>query len=148
MSDPEIRTSEDAPPYASTPMHDQQAPEEPARIGPFGRLTGTLLSPGETFEDINRKPTFVAPMIVAICAILASTFFFQWRVHPDWDTIMRNQIKKQLDRRNQSIPEDQLNKQVEVSKKFAQFFPLIGSVFVPISYVIIAGLFALGMMFG
>jgi hypothetical protein len=147
MSDPEIRTTDDAPPYAPTPMHDQEAPEEPARIGPFGRLTGTLLSPGETFADINRKPTFIAPMIIAACAVLASSFFFQWRVHPDWDTIFRTQIKKALDRRNQSIPEDQMQKQVDFSKTFAKFFPYIAAVGVAVVYVIIAALFALGMMF-
>ena len=147
MSDPEIHTTEDAPAYAAPSMQDQQIPEEPARIGPFGRLTGTLLSPGETFEDINRKPTWIAPMIVAILAVLASTFFFQWRVHPDWDAIMRTQIKKGMDKRNQSLTEDQMQQQINFGKTIAKFSPVIAAVGVPISYVIIAGLFALGMMF-
>lgn len=146
MSDPEIRTTDDAPSYAA-PMQNQEIPEEPARIGPFGRLTGTLLSPGETFADINRKPTWIAPMIVAILAVLASTFFFQWRVHPDWDSIIRNQIKKQNEKRNQSLTEEQMQQSINIGKTFAKFTPIIAAVGVPISYLIIAALFALGMMF-
>src|SRR5262245_45858395 len=108
MSEPQNQMADDAPAYGAPPRHEQAAPDGPARIGPLGRLTGTLLSPGETFADVNRKPTFVVPMIIAIVTVLAATFFFQWRVHPDWDSIMRTQIKKRLDRSNQSLTEEQM----------------------------------------
>jgi len=110
-------------------------------------LTGTLLSPGETFADVNRKPTWIAPMIVAVVTVLASAFFFQWRVNPDWDTIFRNQIKKRMERSNQSLTQDQMDAQVKISKSFAKFFPIIGAVVTPVIYVILAGIFALGLMF-
>ena len=147
MSQPEDQIPEAIPMYGAPHQQDQPRVEEPARLGPVARLTGTLLSPGETFADVNRKPTWIAPMIIAIATVLASTFFFQWRVHPDWDSIMRNQIKKRMERSNQSLTEEQMQQQVAFSKSIAKFFPIIGAIVTPIIYVILAGIFALGLMF-
>src|SRR5262245_40098620 len=133
--------------YSGAPQPAQEAPEEPAKLGPLGRLTGTLFSPGETFQDVNRKPTWVAPVIVAVLTVLAASVFFNWRVHPDWDQIFRTQFKKQLERSGQSIPEDQMQQRVAFAKQIAKFSPIIGAVVVPVGYVIIAAIFALGMMF-
>jgi hypothetical protein len=147
MSHPEDQMSEAIPTYGAPHQQDQPRVEEPARLGPVARLTGTLLSPGETFADVNRKPTWIAPIIIAIATVLASTFFFQWRVHPDWDSIMRNQMKKQMERTNQSLTEEQMQQRVDVGKTIAKFTPIIAAVFTPIIYVILAGIFALGLMF-
>ena len=147
MSEPENKMPETTPMYGAPQPHEQAAAEEPARLGPVARLTGALLSPGETFADVNRKPTWIAPMIVAIATVLASTFFFQWRVHPDWDSIMRNQIKKRMERTNQSLTEEQMQQQVSFAKTIAKFSPIIAAVFTPIIYVVLAGIFALGLMF-
>ena len=147
MSQPEDQMANETPAYGAPHQQDQPRVEEPARLGPLARLTGTLLSPGETFADVDRKPTWIAPMIIAIATVLASTFFFQWRVHPDWDSIMRNQMKKQMERSNQSLTEDQMQQRVEFGKTIAKFSPIIAAVFTPIIYVILAGIFALGLMF-
>lgn len=147
MSEPVDQLPESTPPYAAPPQPGQTPVEEPARLGPLARLTGTLLSPGETFADVNRKPTWIAPMLIAMVMVLASTFFFQWRVNPDWDQIIRNQIKKGMERSNQSLTEEQMKAQVDFGKKIAKFTPLIGVVVTPIFYVILAGIFALGLMF-
>lgn len=149
MSEPENQTP-DTTPMHGAPQHqpqDQAVIQEPARLGPFARLTGTLLSPGETFADVNRKPTWIAPMIIAIATVLASTFFFQWRVNPDWDSIMREQIKKRMASSNQSLTEEQMQQQIGFGKSIAKFSPLIAAVFTPIIYVVLAGIFALGLMF-
>jgi hypothetical protein len=147
MSEPENQTPDTTPMYGAPQQQEPAAAEEPARLGPLSRLTGTLLSPGETFADVNRKPTWIAPMIIAIATVLASTFFFQWRVHPDWDSIMRNQMKKQAERSNQTLTEEQMQQRVDVGKTIAKFTPVIAAVFTPIIYVILAGIFALGLMF-
>ena len=147
MSQPKNQIPDATPAYDVIQHQEQPTTEEPARLGPVSRLTGTLLSPGETFADVNRKPTWIAPMIIAIVTVIASTFFFQWRVNPDWDSIMRNQIKKQLERSNQSLTEEQMQQRVSFAKGIAKFSPLIGAVFTPIIYVVVAGIFALGLMF-
>jgi Yip1 domain len=149
MSETVDQLPEPTAPYAAPvpPQPDQTPVEEPARLGPLGRLTGTLLSPGETFEDANRKPTWIAPMIIAVLTVLAATLFFQWRVHPDWDSIMRTQIKKRLEKSNQSLTEEQMQQQLAIGKTIAKFTPIIAAVVTPIVYVILAGIFALGLMF-
>lgn len=147
MSDPEIKPPDTTPMYGAPQPQDQPRVEEPARLGPIARLTGTLFSPGETFEDVNRKPTWVVPVIIGIATVLASSFFFQWRVNPDWDTIFRNQIRKRMESSNQSLTPEQIDAQVNISKSFAKFFPIIGAVIIPVFYLALAGIFALGMMF-
>jgi hypothetical protein len=144
----QVNSTADTTPISGEPeRYEQTAPEEPARLGPLARLSGTLFSPGETFADVNRKPTWIAPMIVAILTVVAASLFFQWRVHPDWDSIMRAQIKKRLERSNQSLTEEQMQQQVNFAKSIAKFSPIIGAVFTPVFYVILAGVFALGLMF-
>lgn len=145
MSEIENQTPEPSPSNGAPQPHEQ-AVEEPARLGPVSRLTGTLLSPGETFADVNRKPTWLAPMIIAVLTVVASSFFFTWRVHPNWDEITRTQIKKRMEKSNQSLTEEQMQQQVNIGKTIAKFYPLIGAVFTPIVYLIVAGVFALGMM--
>lgn len=147
MTEAENPTPEAAASYGAPHDHAQEPPEEPARLGPMSRLTGTLFSPGETFADVNRKPTWLAPMIVGIVTVIASTVVFQWRVHPDWDQIFRTQFKKQAERRNQSITDEQLEQQVSVAKTIAKFTPILAAVVTPIFYLVIAAIFALGLMF-
>ena len=147
MSEPVDQLPVSSPSYGASPPPDQTPVEEPARLGPLARLTGTLLSPGETFADVSRKPTWIAPMIIAILTVLAATLFFQWRVHPDWDSIFRTQIQKRLQSTNQSLTEEQMQQQLSISKTIAKFSPIIAAVFTPIIYVILAGIFALGLMF-
>ena len=60
---------------------------------------------------------------------------------------MRTQIKKRLERSNQSLTEEQMQQQVNFAKGIAKFSPIIGAVFTPVFYVIFAGVFALGLMF-
>jgi hypothetical protein len=146
MSEPKSQLQSGAPAYGAPQSHEQQTVEEPARLGPLQRLGGTLFSPGETFEDVNRKPTFIVPIIIAMVVAVASTTFFDWRVKPDWDQIMRTQIKKRTEKSGQSLTPDQIETQVNVGKTVAKFMPLIQIVATPIVYVILAGIFALGMM--
>src|SRR5262245_13203944 len=138
---------ESAPEYGASEPHGQDVPVEPARLGPLSRLSGTLLSPGETFEDVNRKPTFIAPMIVAILTVIVGYFCFSWRVHPDWDQVIRTQIKKQVERSGQTLTEEQMQQRVEFGKTISKFVPVIAVVSSPIIFVIVAGIFALGLIF-
>jgi len=147
MSQPEDQVSAVTPSYGAPQQHEEAVAEEPARLGPMARLTGTLFSPGETFADVNRKPTWIAPIIIAIVTVLASALFFQWRVHPDWDSIFRTQIKKRMERSNQSLTEEQIQQQVSISKSITKFFPIIGAAGTAVINVILAGIFALGLMF-
>ncbi|HSO75762.1 MAG TPA: YIP1 family protein, partial [Blastocatellia bacterium] len=135
------------PAYGAPQPQDVPVVQEPARLGPIQRLGGTLFSPGETFEDVNRKPTWIVPILIAMVTILASTLFFEWRVKPNWDQIMVSETRKRVEKSGQSLTEEQIQQQAAIGATFAKFAPLLAVVFTPIIYLILAGIFALGLMF-
>jgi len=69
------------------PAPDQQ----PAKIGAFGRLTGVLFSPGETFADIVRKPDWFLPFIILTVLSIIVCYFLVQKV--DWQAFQRKQIE-------------------------------------------------------
>jgi hypothetical protein len=146
MSETQNQIETGAPAYAATPAQPVAPPAEPARLNAVQRLTGTLFSPGETFKDVNRKPTIIVPIVLGIILATAGGLFFNWKVKPDWDRIFRAQIQKRAERTGQSVTPEQMEQQVGFSKKLVPIFPIIGAVFTPIAYLVIAGVFALGMM--
>jgi Yip1 domain len=146
MSETQNQIDTGAPAYAVPQTAPQTPPEEPARMNAMQRLIGTIFSPGETFKDINRKPTWLIPILISMVLFSAGSFFYEWRAKPDWDKQIRLEIKKALERRGQDLPPDQIEKQVDIQKKVARFIPLIAPVFVPIGNLVLAGIFALGMM--
>jgi len=131
---------------AEIPFQQDRPIGEPARMGPAGRLVGTLMSPGETFQDINRKPTIIAPIIIAMVTAIGLSLFLNWQAKPDWKQIARTVITKQSERLGTKPPEDQLEKQIDISAKIDQFLPLIYAVFTPIVFVVASGALALGML--
>src|SRR5689334_9908672 len=123
MSETENQIETGAPAYAAMPAPPPVAPAEPARLNAVQRLTGTLFSPGETFKDVNRKPTIIVPIVLGIILAVAGGLFFNWKVKPDWDRIFRAQIQKRADRGGQSLTPEQVEQQVEFSKKLVPIFP-------------------------
>jgi len=136
----EERASNEAPFQQDRPI------AEPPRMGPAGRLVGTLLSPGETFKDINRKPTIVSPIIISILVGIAMTLFVNWEAKPDWKQIARNQIVKQSEKFGSKLDPDRLDQQVNTTAFIYRFMPVFVLVFVPIFYLAGAGVLALGML--
>jgi len=157
MSQPEDRTQDDTPAYGvlsqpaphtdapGQPSYQETPAPEPARISEAGRLTGVLFSPGATFEDINRKPTWIVPMVIAVLAALAFSWFLYWHFDEGWHQFMRKTLE---DRAKQSGRPEPTPQDVETALKFARGFGLVISVLGTIIVnLIIAGVFALGMMF-
>jgi hypothetical protein len=145
MSEIENQIQTEAPPYAVSPSPPVE-PQEPARLNALQRLTGTIFSPGETFRDVNRKPTIIVPIVLCMVLAVAGGAFFGWKVKPDWDHIFRAQIQRQLNKSGQSLPPEQIEQRVEFSKKLVPVFPIIGAVGAGLACLIVSGVFALGMM--
>jgi hypothetical protein len=69
------------------------APEqEPAKIGAMGRIFGVLFSPGETFKDIARKPTWLPALVLLTVVNLSLNLVLVKRV--DWTSYAQQQIEK------------------------------------------------------
>jgi hypothetical protein len=130
MSSPEMG-------YVST----TEKQEETARLNSIQRLFGTLFSPGETFQDINRKPDWIVPMVLAIVLFVAGNFVILKRLNLDGEKITRQAIEQQLQKQGKSlsdIPQDQLESQIKISAKIQQVAPII---FTPICVAFLALVF-------
>lgn len=75
---------------SSTPPLVAQAPQP--RFGPLARLTGALFSPGETFADIGRTPSWLAALLLLTITGLAVNIVLAQRVN--WYEVTRSQIEK------------------------------------------------------
>ena len=146
MSQPEGASETRFPEYGTPYAPSHTTEEQPARLGPGQRLIGVLLSPGETFQDINRKPTWLAPMLIAIIVGVSSSLFLNWRVNPDWNRITRDMIRSQANKTGQDIPEQAIERQVKMFQTLGKITPLLVIVATPIVLLILSGMYALGMM--
>jgi hypothetical protein len=68
------------------------APQAPQSIGAFGRIIGAIINPRPTFEDIARKPTWLAPILLMTAIGIALSVVIAQRV--DWNQVARQQIEK------------------------------------------------------
>jgi Yip1-like protein len=161
MSQPKDLAQTDAPDYGAP--HDQpelapygaapgqppaqtQAPaEEAAKIGEAGRFTGVLFSPGATFEDINRKPTWIVPLAIAILAAVAFSWFLSSHFDEGWHQFMRKTLEERARQSGGAQPSPQdIDRGVGFAKYFGLGISVVGTILVNL---IIAGVLALGMMF-
>jgi hypothetical protein len=68
------------------------APEPQASLSPIARIFGVFFSPKATFEDIVRKPSWVAPFIV----LFITGFMLNIALvsHANWVEVMKEQIAR------------------------------------------------------
>src|SRR5260370_7633958 len=100
---------------ATTPA---AAPEAQATLSPFGRVIGVLFSPKRTFEDIARKPSWVAPIVLLTLIGLSMNVFLAKKA--DWRSFSEEQLMSSP--RGQQIPADQKDLAIERGAKGNQFF--------------------------
>ena len=67
-------------------------PRPPAAIGPIGRIFGVFFNPKETFADIVKSPSWLAPMVVLILIWAGLNITLIKRV--DWLEVTKQQIAK------------------------------------------------------
>ena len=116
-----------APPESELP--------EPMSFG--ARFTGIFLSPGSTFEDIVRRPGWLAPLLVLVAAAVIFTEAMLWKV--GMDRIIRLSIE-QSPRAAQMTPE-QVEQAVTQGAKIGAIFAHLSAVLgAPIVMLIVAGL--------
>lgn len=100
---------------ATTSSH---APEAQAAISPFGRIIGVFFSPGATFEDIVRKPSWVLPVVLLTLLSVGVSFSINQRIN--WREFMSQQIEKSPGAANMSA--EQKEQRIEGGAKFSPPF--------------------------
>jgi len=94
------------------------APEAQVSISPFGRVLGVLFSPGKTFEDIVKKPSWMLPIVLTTILSIAVSFSIDQRIN--WREFMSQQIEKNP--RAAQMSAEQKQQQIEGGAKFSPAF--------------------------
>lgn len=118
---------------ATTPA---PAPEAQATLSPFARVVGVFFSPGKTFEDIVRKPSWVLPVVLTTILSIAVSFSINQRIN--WREFMSQQIEKNP--RAAQLSAEQKQQQIEGGAKFSAPFTYAIGVCGPILATLIIGL--------
>jgi hypothetical protein len=112
---------------STTPAVTSDAPQAPGPINHVGRLIGVLFSPGATFADIVRRPTWVVPTLTMIIISLLASIIFVQRV--DWRDVISQQIEKSP--QASQLSAEQKQQRVEAGAKFAPIFGYAGGLIAP-----------------
>jgi hypothetical protein len=104
-------------------------------MGELSRIAGVFFEPAKTFEDVARRPSFVAPLLLVIVASLLFTGLYSQ--HVGWERMIRHQIETSP-RAAQQTPE-QRDQGIQMGTKIAPIFGYgISLVGVPVGTLICA----------
>lgn len=112
-------------------------PEPTARLSGFQRLIKMFFSPGEVFDDIKTKPTW----LVVLIAMMILTIGAQAIVLPHMDN--EATLRARLGDRADEISDEQIERMIASGEKITRFIPLITAFVVPIMWAILAAIFLL-----
>lgn len=122
-------------------------PQEQPSMSFFSRLIGVFFSPGETFDDIARKPDILAPLIVGILSAIAFSEVMLAKI--GMERIVRAQLEQSA--AASSLTPDQIEQRIATGAKIGAIFThVFGVLGVPIFMLIIAaiGLGIVNLIFG
>jgi hypothetical protein len=112
----------------------------------FARLAGAIFSPGETFEDIARKPDVLMPLLLFVLIGYACSFITIPRM--DMDNVIEQQHAA-MRAKNPQMQEKDFETIDRMTRAFAKVVGWIGPVLGVVSYLILAGVFLLAFrLFG
>ncbi len=102
------------------------ASETGPEVSAAGRIPGAFFSPVRTFESIARRPTWLAPLLLWTILSVATTAILLPKI--DYEQVIREAIQ----RRGQTVPENQMASIVERQKKFGSIFGWVGGAASPV----------------
>lgn len=124
----------------TTPAVAADAPEPSGPINHFGRVIGVFLSPGATFADIVRRPTWILPVILMAILGIAVAFVMNQKVN--WRDFASKKIEESP--RAANLPAEQKEKQIEMSAKVSPIFTyVIGACGAIIAVLVVAAVMLL-----
>jgi hypothetical protein len=103
---------------ATTVAAPPPPPAEPARMSAISRIFGVFFSPKQTFEDIARKPSWLAPFIVLTILSLIVSYCLNQKMN--WRDYVGQQIEKSP--RSANLTPEQKEQQAEMGARFSPAF--------------------------
>ncbi len=122
--------------------HESQSASEAAEVlmeteslNPLQRIIGVFCYPGQTFEQVDRRPDWWMPLLIVTAATLLFTYLTLPISLPEQ---MAKQEQKMAER---GMNYQQIEKAMAMGEKLGKFFGLIGAVVGPGIWALIASLF-------
>ena len=114
--------------------------EPQASISPIGRIIGMFFSPGATFQDIAKSPSYLLPialmLIIGVLGVVALNSHFNWREYN------AQQIEKSP--RSAQLSPEQKQQQIEMGTKFAPKISYVFGTIIPVLVVLVIALVYMG----
>jgi len=120
-----------------TPEIAQHSDPAPAQMGTFSRIVGVFFEPGKTFADIGRRPSWLAPLLLAILSGLA--FYMAYGQHVGWARFVNQQMatNPRMQQAMAQVPPDQVEARLAMQAKFTGIGYYVSMlIFVPIIMLI------------
>jgi hypothetical protein len=124
------------------PSYEPETAQSPAsrsdaRLSSGQRLWRSFTSPGEVFEDISKKPTWLLCMVCYIAVVVLSSLVIY--SHMDHEANLRNTLEMM----NVELPEEAIEDQIASSENRWFLRPVLGGVFTPVILLVAAAVFFL-----
>lgn len=127
-------------PSAVTPVEPEQQAHHQSEgpSNPFTRLFGVLISPGETFESIGRKPDWLVPLLIWIAISIAATMVLMPRL--DYEPMYRSMLERnsQLTEKQREQQLDRMIESAEAGRKWGVYAPVAT---VPLMFLVVGSVF-------
>ena len=116
------------------------APEAQAPINHFGRMIGVFFSPGPTFADIARRPSWIFPVILSTVVTLGTFAVMNQKVDGRDVAMKRNE---ESSRASQLSPEPK-QQQAEMGAKITPYILYATGLVLPVLMTVVVGAVMLG----
>ena len=122
-----------------------QAPPPPEKIQPgdapqmseVGTLGSIFFEPGNTFEDLRRKPRFIMAALIVALLVLVYSISLQYKMG---EARIRSFIAEQMDKRAPNLTAEQKASQIELQVTINKYSQYAVPIFVLV-FMVIGGLF-------
>lgn len=143
MENPNQFEPANEPEWQAPPPPENSDVEEPAQMSEAATLGNIFFEPGNTFEDLRRKPRFILALLIMVVAISAFTFMFFGKLGEDR---MRRAMIEQMDKNPQvqSLSPEQKQRQIEMGTTISKYVRYAIPLFVLVGFAIGGLLYWLG----
>jgi hypothetical protein len=101
----------------------------------LSRIWGVLVAPAKTFASIAARPTWALPFLLLLVLSLFSIFLLTPRID------MASMVQQGMEQSGRTVPQEQMEKSIEIMSKFKWAFAFFGLVFQAVGWVVVALVF-------
>lgn len=104
-------TEQNSPEWQAPPPPEPPAPVEQPEMSEVSTLGNIFIEPGRTFDDLRRKPRFIAATLIMVVLITAFSFGVYYKVG---DAGMREFAAQQMDKQNPNMTKEQREQSLDI----------------------------------